>query len=107
MRVGHSRTHPNATSDMQHLPPPILVQTATEMRAMMDHLLAQPRVAVDTEADSLFSYYHKVCLIQFSTPDTDYLVDPLASAVTPLACWRNCLPPQRWRRYSTRLRTIS
>jgi ribonuclease D len=45
---------------------------------MLQHLLAQPRVAVDTEADSLFAYYHKVCLIQFSVPGTDYLIDPLA-----------------------------
>jgi len=45
---------------------------------MLRHLQTQPRIAVDTEADSLFAYYHKVCLIQFSVPDVDYLVDPLA-----------------------------
>ena len=68
------------TSSMHQLPPPQLVQTSAELIAMLDRVLAQPRVAVDTEADSLFSYYHKVCLIQFSIPGLDYLVDPLALA---------------------------
>jgi ribonuclease D len=53
---------------------------------MLDHLMAQPRVAVDTEANSLYAYYHKVCLIQLSVPGADYLVDPLAFAhLEPLA----------------------
>ncbi len=35
-------------------------------------------IAVDLEADSLHSYQDKVCLLQFSTPTTTVLVDPLA-----------------------------
>lgn len=35
-------------------------------------------LAVDTEADSLHSYFDKVCLIQMSIPDQDLIVDPLA-----------------------------
>jgi len=42
-------------------------------------------IAVDTESDSLYSYFEKVCLIQFSTPQTDYLLDPLNIEITPLA----------------------
>lgn len=37
-----------------------------------------PQIAVDTEADSLHSYFDKVCLIQISTPGEDVVVDPLA-----------------------------
>jgi ribonuclease D len=54
---------------------------------MLDHLATQPIVAVDTESDSLFSYYPKVCLLQITTfaagqpadseAVVDYLVDPL------------------------------
>jgi ribonuclease D len=51
-------------------------------------LLSQSRLAVDTESNSLHAYREQVCLIQFSTPQTDYLVDPLAlhdlSAIAPL-----------------------
>jgi ribonuclease D len=35
-------------------------------------------IAVDTEADSLHSYFDKVCLIQISAGDENYVVDPLA-----------------------------
>jgi len=35
------------------------------------------QIAVDTEADSLHSYFDKVCLIQISLPDEDLVVDPL------------------------------
>jgi ribonuclease D len=45
---------------------------------MIRLLQAQPIIAVDTESNSLFAYRERVCLIQFSIPDRDYLVDPLA-----------------------------
>jgi len=45
-------------------------------------------VAVDTESNSLYAYRERVCLIQFSTDQEDFLVDPLAlqdlSAIGPL-----------------------
>ena len=37
-----------------------------------------PYLAVDTESNSLFAYREQVCLIQFSTADTDYLIDAYA-----------------------------
>lgn len=60
------------------LPDPIWVDTPAALEKMVSHLKAQPSIAVDTESNSLFAYQEQVCLIQFSTPDTDYLVDPLA-----------------------------
>lgn len=48
------------------------------MRPLLDDLGAIKAVAVDTESNSLYAYYEQACLIQFSTPTTDYLVDPLA-----------------------------
>ncbi len=41
-------------------------------------LRAADWVAMDTEADSLHSYPEKVCLMQFSMPGEDALVDPLS-----------------------------
>lgn len=69
---------PSLPTAQPDLPPPHLVQTASELSAVVERLSRQPRIAVDTEADSLFAYYYKVCLIQISIPADDYLIDPLA-----------------------------
>lgn len=45
---------------------------------LVDLLQRQPVIAVDTESNSLFAYQEQVCLIQFSTETSDYLLDPLA-----------------------------
>jgi len=62
----------------QPLSPPVWVATQPELQALVHELSKQPSVAVDTESNSLHAYREQVCLIQFSTEDTDYLVDPLA-----------------------------
>ncbi len=68
------------------LPAPLWVDTADGLRRMCARLLGQPRIAIDTEANSLHAYREQVCLIQFSIPGVDYLVDPLAlHDLTPLA----------------------
>jgi ribonuclease D len=60
------------------LPPPTLVATPDQLAALKADLEAEPVLAVDTESNSLFAYWEQVCLIQFSTPTRDYIVDPLA-----------------------------
>ena len=53
---------------------------------MVGELSNEPVVAVDTESNSLYVYRERVCLVQISTPQTDYLVDPLAiKDLSPLA----------------------
>lgn len=69
----------------QHDTKPKWIDTPAKLSALISTLSKQPRVAVDTESDSLYSYFEKVCLIQFSIPGTDYLVDPLTIDVSPLA----------------------
>lgn len=44
---------------------------------VLDRVGSHEQIAVDTEADSLHSYFDKVCLIQISLPDEDLIVDPL------------------------------
>ncbi|HEY0591229.1 MAG TPA: ribonuclease D [Thermoanaerobaculia bacterium] len=39
---------------------------------------AAKEFAIDTEADSLHSYFDKVCLIQITAAGEDYVIDPLA-----------------------------
>jgi ribonuclease D len=53
---------------------------------MTSDLATQSRVAVDTESNSMHAFREQVCLAQFSSPTTDYLVDPLAlKDLSPLA----------------------
>ena len=69
-----------------NLPNPILITRLPALSQMAERLLAEPLVAVDTESNSLYAYQEQVCLIQFSIPGADYLVDPLALPdLTPLA----------------------
>ena len=59
------------------LPPPVLVADQAALDRLVGALAAWPVVAVDTESNSLHAYRERVCLIQFSTPDADYIVDPI------------------------------
>jgi ribonuclease D len=63
---------------VETLPPPVWVDDQINLKRMAEHLSMQTRVAVDTESNSLHAYRERVCLIQFSTPKRDYVVDPLA-----------------------------
>ena len=56
----------------------IWIDRQQQFDAMLARLAAEPRIAVDTEADSLHSYFDKVCLIQVSIPADDFVIDPLA-----------------------------
>ena len=65
---------------------PIFVADQGEL-ARLAHTLGEcDAVAVDTESNSLHAWRERVCLIQFSTPAADYLVDAIAIAdLSPLA----------------------
>ena len=62
----------------ESLPNPILITRQPALKRMAERLANEPILAVDTESNSLFAFQEQVCLIQFSTPKDDYLVDPLA-----------------------------
>jgi ribonuclease D len=57
---------------------PIWIDRPAALLRLADTLSQLPIIAVDTESNSLFAYQEQVCLIQFSTENSDYLVDPLA-----------------------------
>ncbi len=57
---------------------PALIETPERFDDLLKDLAQQEHVAVDTESNSLHAYRERVCLIQFSTPDIDYVLDPLA-----------------------------
>lgn len=57
---------------------PILTST-TEIEELAAALGRETAIGVDLEADSMHSYKEKVCLLQFSTRECTWLVDPLAA----------------------------
>ena len=55
-----------------------VIDSDAKLTELLPKLLSAQWLALDTEADSLHAYPEKVCLIQISTADGDFLVDPLA-----------------------------
>lgn len=57
-----------------------MVHHAEELQSILPLIEAAPRVALDTEADSLHCYREKLCLIQVAVPGMEdgRLIDPLA-----------------------------
>lgn len=60
--------------------PAAYIDDQRALAAAVERLSAQPRIACDTESNSLHAYRGTTCLIQFSTPAEDLLIDPLAIA---------------------------
>jgi ribonuclease D len=57
---------------------PLWVATPSALQRLADDLAGCSLFGLDTESNSLFAYHERVCLIQFSTEQTDTLVDTLA-----------------------------
>ena len=57
--------------------PLIMVEDTAALDRMLDTLRSATAIAVDTEADSFHHYQEKVCLIQLSDLERDWIVDPL------------------------------
>ena len=55
-----------------------LVTTPADLAACTVQLSSESVIALDTEASSFHRYRESVCLIQLSTRERTYLVDPLA-----------------------------
>ncbi|HUV26035.1 MAG TPA: HRDC domain-containing protein [Anaerolineales bacterium] len=71
--------------EFKSLPKPVMITRVDALSQMVNQLASEAILAVDTESNSLYAYQERVCLIQFSTPQDDFLVDPLAlDDLTPL-----------------------
>ena len=65
------------------LPPPTLVAEARGLEQLVGELTHAREIAVDTEADSFFNFREKVCLLQITAGERDWLIDPLAGLAEP------------------------
>jgi ribonuclease D len=61
-----------------------VIDTGAALTALIGAARDAPVIGVDTESNSLFAYFHRVCLLQISLPERDYVIDPLAVDVAPL-----------------------
>ena len=61
------------------------LQTAEEVEQLAKKLSRESVIAVDTEADSFFHYFEKICLVQVAAKSGIYLIDPLALGENGLA----------------------
>lgn len=58
--------------------PYIFVSTGRSWERCLKELQEAPRLAVDLEANGLYVYREKICLIQVSTDKRHYIIDPMA-----------------------------
>ncbi len=64
---------------------PLFIDSQDQMSAALQELSAFDMLAMDTEFDSYYSYQDQICLVQISSPQHDYIFDPLALDLKPLA----------------------
>jgi len=62
------------------------IDNPRDLRKLVDHLHTQASIAFDTESNSLYAYRGETCLIQLSTSNEDFIVDPLLiDDISPLS----------------------
>ena len=63
----------------EHVQPPYeMVEKRPDLRRIAKDLHTGRIIGVDLEADSMFHYQEKVCLVQMASNDRTFLIDPLA-----------------------------
>lgn len=60
------------------LPSHQFITSQKAWQSCLESLHNQPAIALDLEANSMYAYRERVCLIQISIPEQDYIIDPLA-----------------------------
>lgn len=63
---------------MLKLPPITYIDSTHGLKTLVKNLSNEAQLAVDTESNSMYAYYGRVCLVQLSTREQDYIIDPLA-----------------------------
>ncbi len=57
---------------------PQLISTQEKWDRVVRQMAGAPELAIDTEANSMYAYRGRICLIQIAAADTVWLLDPLA-----------------------------
>jgi len=76
----------NSPMSVNELPPPELVEDPDHLLRAVAKMKSEPKLAVDTESNSLYVYHEQVCLIQISSSSQDTLIDTIKlEDLSPLA----------------------
>lgn len=54
-----------------------MITASGELESICMRLLKEKQVSVDLEADSMYHFKEKVCLLQIATPGANFIIDPL------------------------------
>lgn len=61
-----------------NLPPHLFVRDAHSWATCLSHIQRVNQLAIDLESNSLYAYKERICLIQLSTREQDFIVDPFS-----------------------------
>ncbi len=61
------------------LPSHQFITSQKAWQSCLETLQENPSIALDLEANSMYAYRERICLIQISVPTQDYIVDPLSN----------------------------
>ena len=65
---------------------PIVIDSEKALEHVARTLEEESHIAIDTESNGFYAYFERICLIQISTKDADYVIDTLAmDTLEPLA----------------------
>src|SRR5258708_32408205 len=54
-----------------------IIESLEDLEYLAKWLSGVKRIGLDIEADSFYTYHPKICLLQLSTDDYDFIIDPL------------------------------
>ena len=72
-----------------------LIRSASQLQQFVDRIRHEKFIAVDLEADSMFHYQEKVCLVQMAGKGENVVIDPLeVGDLSPLLpIFKECSTP--------------
>ncbi len=56
----------------------VVIETASQFAEMIEQLSHARHIAMDTESNSFYAYFERICLLQISTTEQDFILDPFA-----------------------------
>ena len=69
---------PNRHHPLEEIAPATLITAREHLEEVVAELRREPRIAIDTESNGFYAYQERVCLLQISSAQEDFILDPIA-----------------------------